>query len=170
MALKSNTRRADNVRIGPVSIITLIAVICMAVLAVLAVSTAHATMTISERQADATKELYRNEYAAQEFVAGVDDVLAQARAGKGGAAAGYENVKAQLDALCEQARTAAGGEVEVTAEMDAGTITASFVGARMRQLDIALTLLDDGTLRIDRWKAAAVQQEAQPAGNLWSGA
>ena len=40
-------RRADNVRIGPISIITLIIVICMAVMGVLAASTSHATQAIS---------------------------------------------------------------------------------------------------------------------------
>ena len=52
------THRGENARIGPVSLITLIIVVCMAVMGVLAASTAHATATISSRQAEATKYLY----------------------------------------------------------------------------------------------------------------
>ena len=170
MEQRNRATRANNVRIGPVSIITLIAVICMAVLAVLSVSTAHATMVISERQANATVELYRNECAAQEFVAGLDDLLAGKRAAGSDGAAAAGGIGTALDALCEQASAAADGQVEAQAEMDGQVVNATFTGAKMRQLDIAITILDDATYRIDKWKAAAVQHEAQSVGTLWSGA
>ena len=69
----------DNVRIGPISLFTLIIVICLAVLAVLTFATANATYIMTQRQATATTELYLDEQAAQEFMAGVSDVLQQTR-------------------------------------------------------------------------------------------
>ena len=171
MALQTHAKRADNVRIGPISVITLIAVISMAVLAVLAASTANATMTISQRQADATKEMYLNETAAQEFVASVDDALAKVRSGKDAtAASGASAVEAALDSICESARLASGGEVAVTASVDGTRVTAEFVGEKMRRLSIGIVVGDDATIRIEKWKAAAVQQDAQTVGNLWMGA
>ena len=131
MKTSTHTAREDKVRIGPISVITLIAVICMAVLAVLSASTANATMTISQRQAAATQELYANERAAQEFVASVDDTLAPVRAGGGGAQSGAATVEGALDAICEAARSAADGTVAVTASVDGTTVKAEFVGETM---------------------------------------
>jgi len=159
--------RAEKVRIGPISIITLIIVICMAVLAVLSVSTANATIAISERQADATKELYLNECAAQELVAGVSDTLSGA---SGKAAAGAKAVEASLDSICEAARAAADGQVDVVANVDGTTVTAEFTGPKMRRLSVAITIGDKGTFRIEQWKAAAIQNASPTAGNLWMGA
>ena len=74
------TQLGEKVRIGPISLITLIIVICMAVLGVLAASTSHATQTISERQANASQQMYLNEKAGQELVADIDAVLVNQRA------------------------------------------------------------------------------------------
>lgn len=170
MASRVSGRRPDNVRIGPISIITLIAVICMAVLAVLTASTANATMTISQRQSDGAKEMYLNESAAQEFVAGIDDVLAPVRAGKPKAGDAMALVSSSLDAVCEAARAAADGKVAVTANIEGNIVKAEFVGQKMRRLSIAISIQDNATYRVEKWKAAAAQQEAQTMGNLWTGA
>ena len=169
MAVRVGDRRTDNVRIGPISIITLIAVLCMSVLAVLSVSTAEATAAISDRQAEATKELYDNENAAQAFVAGIDDTLTSVRASNPSAEKGAAEVEKSLDAICEAAREAGGGQVAVTATMDGTRVNAEFVGEKTRRLSVTITILDGAMYRIDRWKASAVQQEAQTVGNLWMG-
>ncbi len=70
----------NRVRIGSISIFALMIVICLAVLAVLAFSTASASLTMAQRQATATTELYLDEVAAQEFLANVDALLADQRA------------------------------------------------------------------------------------------
>lgn len=170
MANRIHGWKTNNVRIGPISIITLIIVICMAVLAVLSISTAHATMSISERQAEATKELYLNECAGQELIASIDDVLSDVRASGGNSSDGCKAIEATLDEISDNAREAADGQIEVTAEMDGTSVKAELTASKMRQLSIVVTILDDATLRIDKWKAAAVQQEPQSAGNLWMGA
>lgn len=164
------TRRGDNVRIGPISIITLITVICMAVLAVLAASTSHASATITERQASGIQLMYENECAGQEFVAGVDDILAGVRATNGNAEDGARAVEAGLDKVCAKARAAADGDVSCTADVKGTTVTAEFISKDTRELSIAITIRDDATYRIEKWKMTSVQQEPQSAGNLWSGA
>lgn len=163
------THQSDKVRVGPITTITLIAIISMAVLAVLAASTAHATNTISDRQANATQMLYLNECAGQEFVAGIDDALAGVRAAGGSATDGARAVDAQLDTVCEQARAAGDGRVDCTADVDGTTVTAEFVCENTRRLNIAITIRDDASFRIDKWKMASAQQEAPVAGSLWQG-
>ncbi len=169
MAIHIQTRRGDNVRIGPISIITLIAVICMAVLAVLAASTSHASSTIAARQANASELMYLNEQAAQEFVAGIDEALLPTRSAGGADVAGARAVDAALDSICQDARDAAGGRVACTASVDGTTVNAEFVCENARQLDIAITIRDDATYRIDKWKMSSTQQEAPSGGTLWQG-
>ena len=164
------TRRGDNVRIGPISIITLIAVICMAVLAVLAASTSYASATISVRMSESTQMMYDNERAGQEFVATLDDALAGVRASSGSSADAMRAVDAALDKACANAREASGGAASCTADVDGNVVTAEFVCDDKRQLSIAITIRDDATYRIDEWKMASVQQEAQSGGMLWTGA
>lgn len=169
MAQHISGRSGDNVRIGPISVITLIIVICMAVLAVLSVSTAEATMAISQRQADATQELYLNERAGQEFVAEVDDALTSIRVSSPSASRGATAVNAKIDDICAAAQLAADNKVKVTASVDGTSVNAEFVGENMRRLNVTITILDSAMYRIDRWKAAAIQQEAPTVGNLWTG-
>lgn len=163
------THRSNNIRIGPISVITLITIICMAVMAVLAASTSHATSVISERQATASQQMYLNECAGQEFIAGVDDALADVRASGGSTASASRAVDNRLDAICEDARAAADGQVTCTANVDGTTITAQFVCGQARLLNVAVTILDDATYRVDRWKMSSVQQEAPSSGTLWLG-
>lgn len=81
-----STTSHGSVRMGPISIFTLIVVLCLAVMAVLSVTTSQATYVLAQRQAHATVALYANETAAQEFVAQLDETLSQARSqGQGGA-------------------------------------------------------------------------------------
>ena len=160
--------RVDNVRIGPISIITLITVICMAVLSVLAISTATATLAITERQVAATTEMYSNERVGQEFVASVDEVLASVRTTA--PASGLMLVDNSLDSICTAAQAVGDEDTTVTAIVEGTTVNAEIVGEKMRKLNIAITILDDATYRIDGWKAAAVQNEVPTAGTLWSGA
>ena len=163
------TRTGENVRIGPVTVITMIIVLCMAVMGVLAISTAHATQTISDRQADATRYLYYDEKAGQEFVACIDDALANSREVHASATAGARAVEDKLDSICESARAAADGHVSCTASVDGVTVYAEFICEDTRQLNVAVTIQENGTYRIDGWKMASAQGGAQAMGNLWTG-
>ncbi len=163
------TRRGTNVRIGPISIITLIAVISLTVLAVLAVSTAHASSTIAERQAVNTQLMYANECAGQEFLASIDDALADVRAKGGNATDGIRAIEGSLNKACANARNASDKTVECTASVKGYTVSAEFVCEDTRQLKVEISVLEDATYRIDRWKNTSVQQEEPPAGSLWAG-
>lgn len=164
------TRRGNNVRIGPVSIITLIAVISMAVLAVLSASTSYASATISDRQAESTKLMYVNESAGQEFLASLDDVLAAVRAQGGSAEEGAAAVEGALDEICEHARIAGDGRVSCTASVDGTKVNAEFICENTRRLGIAITIRNDATYRVDAWKSTSAQQGSSSGGTLWSGA
>ena len=141
--------REENVRIGPVSVFTLIIIICLAVLAVLTISTANASLVLSQRQAVAAQELYLDETAAQTFLAEIDDRLAPLREG------------GNADAM---------SQVEVVTNVSGQQIRAEFSCANGRTLKIVVTVLPDGTYRIDKWKMTAVVNEEQPMGNLYTGA
>lgn len=64
-----------SVRIGPISLFTLIIVLCLAVLTVLSVTTSLAELSTTERQAATTTETYQLESVGQQFVADVDAAL-----------------------------------------------------------------------------------------------
>ena len=159
-----------NVRIGPASLFTLVIIVCLSVLAVLGASTAHAAWAMSQRMGTATSEFYQNETAGQELVARMDDVLGGVRAAGGSATDAANAVQAALPGICNQARQAAGGEVEVTASFDGRRVNGEITCHNGRVLKVTVTVLDDSTYRIDRWKMTAVQNEEQPTGSLWTGA
>ena len=160
-ARKQNTaNREEHVRIGPLSLFTLIAVICLAVLAVLEFSTANASKTLADRQRDAVSSLYVNETAAQCFMAQLDDELA---------ASGKAGVDNALGSCVQAATDAAQDAVEVSASYADDTVYAEFTGAEGRALSVEVTIRDNATYRIDKWKVVAVQNEEEPQGNLWTG-
>ena len=66
-----------SVRIGPISLFTLIIILCLAVLAVLSLTTARAEVSLTRRPAPTTPQTYALETAGQEFVAAVDAALAE---------------------------------------------------------------------------------------------
>lgn len=198
---------SERVRIGSISVFALVVIICLAVLAVLAFSTANASLLMSQRQAVATSELYLDERAAQEFVAGIDDILAgirgetltsgegdielardergnvmydeygnmvvnekesdQGQASRSGK--GNEAVSAVSDMLLdlrEEAKLAGDGKVAVTAQVNGNKVNAEFSCENGRMLSIVVTIRNNATYRIDKWKMSAVQNEEQPEGQL----
>ena len=161
--------RPQRVRIGSISVFALVVIISLAVLAILALSTANASLVMSQRQAQAMTELYLDERAAQEFVAGTDALLAEARANGSADDAGQEGIRAvqgALDKLCANARSTASGKVRATAAVDGQQITAEFACDNGRLLNIVLVVRDNGTYRVDKWKMTAVQNEEPPEGQL----
>lgn len=64
-----------SVRIGPISLFTLVIILCLAVMAVLSATTAQATYSAAEKQALFTNDTYQNEQAAQSAVAVIDAAL-----------------------------------------------------------------------------------------------
>jgi len=165
----SKAVQTEHVRIGPITVLTLIAVICMAVLAVLAISTSNASLVLSERQAAATTEMYADEAAAQAFVAGVDTSLVEVRSAGGGTKAAAQAVADDLESICNEVHASSGNEVDVTASVDGATVTAEFSCGDGRVLSIELALHSDATYTVEKWRMAGVQNEEQPQGELWTG-
>ncbi len=203
----------DHVRIGAISVFALVALICLSVLAVLALSTANASLTMSQRQAVAMQELYLAETSAQEFLAGVDAVLAESREeanqsdgtgvifstpestgamtvaqdeqgnalfdenkvkvvvedGEDASSAGEAAAKvvnAQLKRICNQARDTVDGKVQVMASVVGNKLYGEFSCENGRVLNIIVTVRNNATYRIDKWKMSAVQNEEEPQGQL----
>ena len=151
------TQRKGRGRIGPISVFTLVIVLCLAVLSMLAFSTANAASTMAQRQASQTSGIYENETAAQEFLAGIDDVLVTR---------GANSLEGSLSGISEAAEKAAGNRVRITADFADGIVHAEFVNSDNRMLSVDLTIRANDTYRIDSWSVVAVQNEEQPQGNL----
>ena len=159
----STSSQGGNTGIGAISIFALIVILCLAVLSVLTIATAHSSLVLAQRQATATHELYLDETAAQTFVSGLDRILAVS---DGDAAAA---VGRQLEDLCADAEAATDGTISATAHMSDQVVRAEFAGENGRILKIALTILPDGTYRVDSWRMAAVVNAEQPMGTLYLG-
>ena len=147
-------RGRGSVRIGPISLFTLVIIVCLAVMAVLSVTTAQATFAAAEKQGAFTADTYANERAAQEFTAEVDAALAPVRAAGGGL---DEAISAVERALPE------GGVIDGT------KIKAEFASDNGRSLAIEVEILDDATYRVTSWKTTTNWTENGAGETLWSG-
>lgn len=171
--------RTGSVRIGPVSILTLVVALCLAVLAVLSVATANANRARAERQALFTADDYANEIAAQTLTADLSDLVAERRG------TGETVSQGDVDRLIEAACAAAADEGTAdstptgAAVLDAGatgdgagpvaTVTASFETPRKRRLDITLEITASQEVRITSWKTSTTWTE-DTTDTLWTGA
>lgn len=165
-----SAQRQGSVRIGPISLFTLVITLCLAVLAVLSVATANAQWSLASRQASFTQDDYRNERAGQELLARIDAVLANARSGQAGSRSADEAAKAVsavLAQLCQEAAERAGGDTAVTASLDGAVVTAHVQAPSKRCLDIEIELADGPTARVTSWKATTLWTE--PEETLWTG-
>lgn len=149
------SRSTGSVRIGPISLFTLVIVLCLAVLSVLAVTTAQATYAAADKQAAFTQDTYANERAAQQFVADVDAALAFVRTSDGGLDAALAAVDRVLPA---------------NASRDGSTVRATFSTDSGRTLDVELTVSANATYEIASWKATTQWTNEGPGQTLWSGA
>ena len=144
-----------SVRIGPISLITLVIALCLAVMAVLSVSTAQATYAAAEKQASFTADTYANEREAQAFVADIDAALAPVRAAGGG---------------LDTALKAVQGALPEGAELDETVVHMQFTADSGRTLSVELDIRDDGTYAITAWKATTRWTDSGAGETLWSGA
>lgn len=151
------SRVRGSVRIGPVSLFSLVVILCLAVMAVLTLTTAQATYAAAEKQARFAADTYANERAAQNLVAEVDAALAPVRAGGGSRT---EALAAVADALAQNGEAALdGNRVRATFETDSG-----------RTLSVVLTVNDNATYTVSQWKATTQWNDTDSGEKLWSGA
>lgn len=90
-------RNVGSVRMGPISLVSLVIVLCLAVMCMLSVTTARAMYYSSERQASSTTDVYLCEQAGQKFLANVDGVLASVREGYDSEGEASENGASEAD-------------------------------------------------------------------------
>lgn len=153
---------AENVRMGPVALFTLMAILCLSVLAVLAIATANATRSLSERRADATTQLYLDETAAQTFVATLEGELADGTRSESALMRATSAAEKSLPADSPY-------DLTITSNYQSGRYTAQFDCGNGRQLDIALSSENDGTLRVEQWRMMTVVNDEPTMGDLFGG-
>jgi hypothetical protein len=158
------SERRGAVRIGPISLFTLVAVVCLAVMSVLVVTTSRAMYTMAQLQASSTTDGYAAESAAQEFLSGVDAALASSHAG--GKSAAISAVGSALPSLESQAQAEG---VTTSAETTTDGITATFSTSEGRKLEVVLSVGDDARYKISKWKLTAEQNDDGTGETLWSG-
>ena len=144
-----------SVRIGPISLFTLVIILCLAVMAVLSATTAQATYSAAEKQALFTNDTYQNEQAAQSAVAVIDAALEDVRASGGG---------------LDEALAAVDEALPVDAQRDGSRVLMTFASSSGRTLDVELTITANATYEISQWKATTQWTNDGPGATLWSGA
>lgn len=152
----------EGVRIGPISLVTLIAVLLLAVLAMLCVTTANATQSMAQRQANGVTETYAADSVGQTLAAQVNDAVA----GTKSTAAAANAVNAKLSDI-KAAATAQHSDVSLDVKVadEAVTFTAALESGKA--LAGTITLGSDGTASISSWKLSTTQQVDEES--LWSG-
>lgn len=148
----------STVRIGPISLFTLVIILCLAVMAVLSATTAQATYTAAEKQALFTDDTYANESAAQSAVAAIDAALASVRDAGGG-----------LDAALAAVDKALPTDT-ASAQRDGASVFLTFTTPSGRTLDVELTIKANATYEISQWKATTQWTNDGPSTMLWPGA
>lgn len=148
------SRRAKgSVRIGPISLFSLIILLSLAVMAVLAITTAQATNASAEKQALFTSDSYENEVAAQEFVASVDTELAAVK-NDGGT---RSEALGRLGSILPEAAT-----------IDGDSIHAEFSQASGRTLKVSLMITNSLSCQITEWKTVTNVDNREEQPELWN--
>lgn len=180
-----------SVRIGPISLFTLIIVLCLAVLTVLSVTTSLAELSTTERQAATTTETYQLESVGQQFVADVDAALAEGGDAlsnvlvdygiqvQSSSTGGSEELVIEDDTVAGEpvggdlgrpsaAEAADGSPVTFSGTRDGELISATFSMESGRTLAIVLRIQND-TYTIEQWKVTTEWTDDGTGENLWLG-
>ncbi len=159
--MASQSKTAGGVRIGPLSLLTLVSVLLLAVLAVLCVTTTNAASALSRRQANAAAETYAVDTCGQAVVAAVDEVIASADEGAA------EAVFADLDAIRARALELADlTGVDLAVTMDGSDVSFTATATDGRTLAGVVSIGKDG-YTITSWKMTTTQPDSQES--LWAG-
>ncbi len=160
------TRTTGNVRIGPISLLTLISVLLLAVLGMLCITTANAAGAMSKRQATSATSTYKLESCAQALLAGMDETV---HANASDAASAGAIVSEHLDELKQAALKEAGtGKLTIKANVSGSSIDFTISDKGGRRLSARVTFTDDLTYSIDRWKTTTTHTDESES-LLWAG-
>lgn len=147
-------QEGGSVRIGPVSLFTLVVLLCLAVLAVLALSTAQSSYVVAQKQAAQTTALYQNESEANEAIAKLDSCLQVARS----QSLGLDGAKELIEADLPESVTVNGNNVTIRVADEGG-----------RTLDVSIRLFSDLDYMVLGWKTGVERGEVDSGETLWSG-
>lgn len=158
-------QNAKSVRIGPISLLTLISVLLLAVLAMLCVTTSNAADAMSRRQSASVTGTYELESCGQAALAGIDEHLKGATGNASTAAADIEAVGSSIAA--DAVATCRDKNLTVDISAQDADIVLTVSDSDGRRLDARVTVSDNLTHSITQWKVTSTHESEQQG--LWSG-
>lgn len=161
------SQSSEGVRIGPISLLTLISVLLLAVLAMLCVTTSNAARAMSRRQAAAATSSYQIETCGQAMLATLDDA---AHANGTDAASAVSGIAARLDTIKQDAAETAGtDDLDIDASTDGSAVSFTISASDGRKLEARVTFSDDLSYSVDEWKVTTTQSDQADSDTLWAG-
>lgn len=153
------TKKTEGLRVGPITLVTLIAALLLAVLAILCATTANAQATMANRQATSLTEAYAIDSCGQRMVAGIEESLSQ-----GDVAAALTTAK--LDAITNNAKAADGAsDLNIESEYDGSTVSFTISAPSGKTLRAKVTR-ENASVSVEEWKLKTAQET--PQDELWS--
>lgn len=157
-------QQTQGMRMGPITLVTVISVLLLAVLAVLCIATGNATQTMAQRHAEATAETYAIDACGQAMVAGISD----AAQGAGSGAAAATNVATRIEPIKENAQQQSGAsDLTINVAVDGSTVSFTVSAESGKTLSARTTIADGGAVSINEWKVSSTQESEEET--LWSG-
>lgn len=161
------TRSSEGVRIGPISLLTLISVLLLAVLAMLCVTTSNAARAMSKRQAAAATSSYNVEACGQTMLATLDDV---AHANGNDATSAVSGIAARMDTIKQNVSDDADADnLDIDASAEGTSVSFTITAHDGRKLDARVTFADDLSYSSDEWKVTTNQSDQAESDALWAG-
>lgn len=153
------TKKTEGLRVGPITLVTLIAALLLAVLAILCATTANAQATMANRQATSLTETYAIDSCGQRMIAGIEESLNQ-----GDVAAALTTAK--LDAIANDAKAADGAsDLNIESKYDGSTVSFTISAPSGKTLRAKVTR-ENASVSIEEWKLTTTQE--MPQDELWS--
>lgn len=153
------TKKTEGLRVGPITLVTLIAALLLAVLAMLCATTANAQATMANRQATSLTETYAIDSCGQHMIAGIEESLNQ-----GDVAAALTTAK--LDAIANNAKAADGAsDLNIESEYDGSTVSFTISAPSGKTLRAKVTR-ENASVSVEEWKLTTTQE--MPQDELWS--
>lgn len=153
------TKKTEGLRVGPITLVTLIAALLLAVLAMLCATTANAQATMANRQATSLTGTYAIDSCGQRMIAGIEESLNQ-----GDVAAALTTAK--LDAIANNAKAADGAsDLNIESKYDGSTVSFTISETSGKTLRAKVTR-ENASVSVEEWKLTTTQE--MPQDELWS--
>ena len=152
-------QKTEGVRIGPVSLATLISILLLAVLAMLCVTTSNAAQAMAERQANSATETYALDSCGQHMLASISAEFKSSGS--------MDSVASKLSSIADKAKDASSLEkANIATSKTKNGVTFVITTETGKTLNAKVSQ-SNGSLSVDQWKLSTTQQESEET--LWSG-